>query len=112
MDLDCVYDTLPKLVDAVLQAKLVSSGDNRLMLVEGAFFTNDDRPSVGAGSAVDRTWMYCFSGGTLLGDNPAETRALAYLRLAVEPKDKSAKRDLAGDNYCRILVALKRITET
>lgn len=111
LDLDCVYDTIPKLVDAVLQAKLASGGDNRLMLIEDAFFSNENRPLAGAGSAVDRSWMYCFSGDTLLSENPAETRALAYLRLAVEPKDKSDKRDLAGDNYCRILMALKRITE-
>ena len=111
LDLDCVYDTIPKLVDAVLQAKLASGGDNRLMLIEDAFFSNENRPLAGAGSAVDRSWMYCFSGDTLLSENPAETRALAYLRLAVEPKDKADKRDLAGDNYCRILMALRRITE-
>lgn len=55
LDLNRVYDTIPKLSDAIMQAKLASGGDNRLLLVDGALFSNEARPGGGAGSAVDRT---------------------------------------------------------
>ena len=112
LSLDRVYDTIPKLANAVMMAKLACGDDNRLSLVQDAFFSDEARPAVGAGSAVDRNWMYCFSGAMLLGADVMETRAVAYLRHAVEPKDKSLGRDLAGDNYCRMLASLRRMTES
>merc|ERR1712070_384028 len=80
LDLTLTYDTMPQLADAVFRAKLASGGDNRLLLIEDAFFRDEDRPPSGAGSAADRSWMYCISGEMLLGGDQAETRALAYLR--------------------------------
>ena len=109
LDLSITYRSMPQLVDAVVAAKVCCGKDNRLLLEEKAFFANEDRPATGGGSAVDRSWMYAFEGMFLVGDDVMETRALAYLQKAVSNKAQSAGRDLAGDNYCRILQSLRRI---
>ena len=112
LDLDRVYQKVEELWVAVRAAKWAARGDNRLVLVDQAFFADEARPYGGrsAAAAVARNWMHLLSGQALLGEDDCETEAFAMLRTGVEPKRMSIGRDLAKDKYCRILGALKEMT--
>jgi hypothetical protein len=110
LDLDRVYHKAEELWVAVRAAKCAALGDNRLVLTQEAFFVDDDRPAGGSGSSAARNWMYKMSGQALIGQSDRDTAAFAILRTGVEPKRKSAGRDLPKDNYCRLLEAMKDMT--
>ena len=93
----------------MVEARASCGSDNRLLLTEDVCFRNEARPSSGAGSAADRSWMYEFKGAFLVGDDPMETRALAYLQKAVSKRMKSNGRDLVTDNFCRVLQSIRRL---
>ena len=88
MDLDRRYLTIHDLVVAVRLAKRASGNDNRLHLLKDAFFEDDARPAVGAGSSADRNWMYEITGAMILCEDDHDTQALVLLMKAVQPKRK------------------------
>ena len=110
LDLDVKYRTLAALLSAVQSAKQACGSDDRLVLKSDAFFEDEARPAHGSGSAMDRAWMYELTGGMMCGAEDADTKPLALLRRAVEPKRKSAGRDLAPSTYCRFLQSLKSLS--
>ena len=111
LSLDVTYHDMGVLLRAVHDAKLAIPADNRLSLIEGAFFLNEARPAGGAGSSATRSWMYAFSGDMLLGDEDSETRALAWLQKSVQPRLLSLGRDLAADTHCRVLSSMHSIAK-
>jgi hypothetical protein len=106
LDLDVTYYEKSPLLDAVTAAKLACGDDNRLRLGADAFFEDQPRPAIGSGSSAARNCMYCCSGDMLIGLEDGDTAALGLLRKAVQPCRLSIGRDLAADNYCRVLSSL------
>ena len=106
LSIDRVYHTLPSLFDAIHAAKMASRDDQRLSLVEEAFFLDEDRPASEAGAAAARDWMYALSGEMIVGSDKGDTRAAAVLKRGIQPRRKSTNRYLAGDMYCRVLDSL------
>jgi hypothetical protein len=112
LSLTKVYHVLDELLLDIQRAKLSCGSDNRIILDADAHYECSPRPSSGAGSSMQRSWMYCFTGDVLLGVADGDTKALAFLRMGVNPRIKSANRDLETNNYCRFLGSLKAMAAT
>ena len=106
LDVHARRRTLVELLGAITAAKQNCGDDNRLQLEAAAFFPDEARPAGGAGSSLARNWMYEMKGAMVRAAN-GDTKPLALMKLAVQPKMKSNGRDLASDPYCRFLSSLK-----
>ena len=62
LDLTQQYLHLDDLVSALRIAKEACAGDNRVKLMQAAFFVDEARPVTGGGAAAARNWM-CRCGG-------------------------------------------------
>ena len=95
--------------DSLARAAKECMKDDRVKLDKDKLFEVQPRPSSGLGSAAERSWMYEFSGKSLVAKD-GSLLPLALMHKAVAPVLRSGERDLPKHRFCRVLSAILRVT--
>lgn len=98
-------------MNALITSAASCKDDSRVQLTDGLFYKCEPRPSSGAGSSANDSWMYQWSGELLVEDDTGAVVAGLLMR-ATSPRGIVSSRDNNSSNFRRYLNAVKNVACT